>query len=66
MICLFGRNFETTNKDESNDEMKTREWNKAKLSHRGAWNQVQAMGVKVYDCSCRSLCLARQIVQVSK
>jgi hypothetical protein len=43
----------------SDDEMKTREWNNAKLSHRGAWNQVQAMGVKVYDHTHRSLCLAR-------
>jgi hypothetical protein len=50
----------------SDDEMKTREWNKAKLSCRGTWNQVQAIGVKVYDRTCRLLCLARQIVQVSK
>jgi hypothetical protein len=55
MIPFFGRNFETTNKDESNDEMKTRECNKAKLSHRGTWNQVQAMGVKVY-VACADHC----------
>jgi hypothetical protein len=51
---------------QSDDEMKTREWNKAKLCCGSAWNQVQVMGVKVYDCMRRSFCLARQIVQVSK
>jgi hypothetical protein len=50
----------------SDDEMKTKEWNKAKLSCHGTWNQVQVMGVKVDDRMCRSLCLASQIAQVSK
>jgi hypothetical protein len=50
----------------SDDEMKMREWNKARTKPPWHLELGPGDGDKVYDCTCRSLCLARQIAQVSK